>query len=412
MINITELIHILSHEATVRRSQPRPSELVPFNAVGVPPIPRPNVTWRITNSSHRERANKRFGLRARGSEAELSRAEGKALIGDLAAFGVPRLVLTGGEPLERADLPEWVAYARELQVETSLLTPATGLNAATALALKQAGLCSLSILVDRIRGELTTEGSSEMGPALAAYEYCAAAGLEAELRIALNRWNYAELAGLFEVIERRLIRRVVFDHLVYGEHGSRAQDDLTHEETRRALELICEFAAALSRRGAATEIATDENHADGIYLYLRLARRQPWRAAALARMLPAWSAELHGSGVGLAGIDSTGNVHPDPYWANYVLGNIREVPFSEIWGSPDPLLGALRDRGSRLKGRCAHCRWQPVCGGNLRVRAEQYFGDPWASDPACYLTQYETGKEASEPLAVMEDDVLSWEEAA
>ena len=122
---------------------------------------------------------------------------------------------------------------------------------------------------------------------------------------------------------------------------------------------------------------------------------------------------MQGAGVGIAGIDSVGDVHPDPYWSSYILGNVRENPFSQIWGkSSDPLLQGLRDRLPRLKGRCGNCRWVLACGGNLRVRAEAIHGDPWMSDPACYLTNKETNKEVTELVKAMEDDVLLPEQAA
>ena len=42
-----------------------------------------------------------------------------------------------------------------------------------------------------------------------------------------------------------------------------------------------------------------------------------------------------------------------------------------------------------IKGRCGTCRYFDICGGNTRVRAMQLTGDPWAEDPACYLTDAE-----------------------
>ena len=41
-----------------------------------------------------------------------------------------------------------------------------------------------------------------------------------------------------------------------------------------------------------------------------------------------------------------------------------------------------------------------ICGGNTRIRALQLTGDPWAEDPACYLSDAEIGVEASERLTV------------
>ena len=46
-----------------------------------------------------------------------------------------------------------------------------------------------------------------------------------------------------------------------------------------------------------------------------------------------------------------------------------------------------------IKGRCGACRYFDVCGGNTRVRAHQLTNDPWAEDPACYLTDEEIGVE-------------------
>jgi MoaA/NifB/PqqE/SkfB family radical SAM enzyme len=40
-------------------------------------------------------------------------------------------------------------------------------------------------------------------------------------------------------------------------------------------------------------------------------------------------------------------------------------------------------------GRCAACPALPLCNGNLRMRAETATGNPWAPDPACYLTDQE-----------------------
>ena len=50
--------------------------------------------------------------------------------------------------------------------------------------------------------------------------------------------------------------------------------------------------------------------------------------------------------------------------------------------SADPVMRVLKDRKPHLQGRCRVCRWLDVCNGNLRVRAERYFGDFLAPDVA------------------------------
>ena len=101
------------------------------------------------------------------------------------------------------------------------------------------------------------------------------------------------------------------------------------------------------------------------------------------------------SGVNIANIDNLGNVHPDTFWWNYTLGNVRERLFSSIWPDrSDPVMAGLKQRPRRVGGRCGLCHYIDICGGNTRVRAMQITGDPWAENPGCYLTAGEIGLDA------------------
>ena len=108
-----------------------------------------------------------------------------------------------------------------------------------------------------------------------------------------------------------------------------------------------------------------------------------------AEHLAAWGG--NSSGLGVANIDNLGRVHPDTYWSDYTVGNVKTKSFSELWTSDDPMLAMLRTRPRPLKGRCGACQLKDVCGGNTRIRALQLTGDPWAEDPACYLSNEEIG---------------------
>jgi radical SAM protein with 4Fe4S-binding SPASM domain len=131
-----------------------------------------------------------------------------------------------------------------------------------------------------------------------------------------------------------------------------------------------------------------DNHADGPYVVLRLLRESPTRAVEAMRLLRANGGNA--SGVRLACIRPNGDVLPDQFWHARVLGNVRERRFSDIWDDESiELLADLRRRPRPLTGRCARCRWLDVCNGNFRARAEAATGDPWADDPACYLTDEE-----------------------
>jgi radical SAM protein with 4Fe4S-binding SPASM domain len=138
------------------------------------------------------------------------------------------------------------------------------------------------------------------------------------------------------------------------------------------------------------EYVTGNNDADGVYLLIWVRRRFPHLESHLRRRLAEWGGNA--SGVNIANIDNLGNVHPDTYWWNYSLGNVKERPFSQIWtDTSDPLMAGLKAKPRAIKGRCSACTFFDVCGGNTRVRALQLTGDPWEEDPACYLADEEIG---------------------
>ena len=96
------------------------------------------------------------------------------------------------------------------------------------------------------------------------------------------------------------------------------------------------------------------------------------------------------SGVGIGNIDFNGNVHADQFSMFRTFGNVKERKFSEIWQDlSNPIMAGLKDRLPLLTGRCATCKFKELCGGALRARAEVMTGEPWASDPGCYLTDEE-----------------------
>ena len=104
--------------------------------------------------------------------------------------------------------------------------------------------------------------------------------------------------------------------------------------------------------------------------------------------------EGNSSGRGIGCISWDGEVHPDQFWREKKLGNIKEKPFSEIWtDSSNEFLMKMKEKKKHVKGRCAQCKWLDICAGNFRARGESVAGDPWDADPACYLTDDEIKKE-------------------
>ncbi len=324
---------------------------------------------------------------------ELTNGEAKEVLKDLASFHIPMLLFSGGEPLMHPDFFDLAQYGSFLGIPMTLSTNGTLIDSGDARRIKEIGFSYVGISFDGV-GEVNDHFRGRKGSfeaALRGLRYLKKVGQRVGLRFTLTRRNVSSLAQIFDFVKEEGIHRVCFYHLVYsGRGGILSREDLTKEETRRAMEFILESTLDLNRDHPEVEVLTVDNHADGIYLYLKLQKENPKLAQDALRCLRQNGGGAHSSGVGIANIDSCGNVHPDQFWTDCTLGNVRERPFSQIWSNSNgSILDGLRHRLPLLKGRCGRCCWKEICGGSFRVRALQTFGDPWAEDPSCYLSEDE-----------------------
>jgi radical SAM protein with 4Fe4S-binding SPASM domain len=398
----------------------RPGESVPEKASARRPI----VVWNITRACNLQCVHCYNDSGPGKLCHEIPTDKAKAVIDDLAAFGVPSILFSGGEPLMRPDLFELIEYAVGKGLRTVISTNGTLIADDKAREIKRLGVSYVGISLDGI-GPINDKFRGVSGAferAVQGIRNCQQAGVRVGLRLTLTKRNVQDIEGLFAFFEAEGVERVCFYHLVPSGRGRAiASEDLTHAETRDALDRILAKARFFKQAGRKTDILTVDNHVDGVYLYLKLLAEErgdcglqiadcglkgaaganpqseipnpqskQGRAAEVWKLLTWNGGGLYSSGIGIGCIDYNGNVHPDQFWWHYDLGSIYERPFSEIWTNPEePLLAGLRDRRARITGRCRRCRFFDACGGSLRVRADAYFGDPWAPDPACYLTDEE-----------------------
>jgi 12,18-didecarboxysiroheme deacetylase len=369
-----------------RDSSQLPSHLLQFSE-----DKRPVVVWNVTRRCNLKCVHCYAHAKNIAFENELTTEQGKELINDLADFGSPVMLFSGGEPLVRKDLPELAAYAVEKGMRAVISTNGTLITRTMARTLKEIGLSYVGISLDgmqeindRFRG---VQGAFQS--ALKGIKNSQDAGIKVGLRFTVNKFNVNEIPKIFQLLEEMDIPRVCFYHLVYAGRGSElVKDDLSHEETRKAVDLIIDETKRLFAAGKPKEVLTVDNHADGPYVYLRLLQEDPQRAQEVLELLK-WN-EGNNSGRGIGCVSWDGEVHADQFWRHYSFGNVKDRPFSEIWtDTSEPLMKKLKDKKDHVKGRCAACRWLDVCGGNFRVRAEAVSGDAWAPDPACYLTDEE-----------------------
>lgn len=369
-----------------RKSGELPSHLLQFSA-----DKKPVVVWNCTRACNLKCVHCYAHAVEKSLEKELSTDQARVMIDDLAAFGVPVLLFSGGEPLMRKDLVTLAHYAVDKGMRAVISTNGTLITEEKAKELKDVGLSYVGVSLDgleevndRFRGK---KGAFQQ--AMEGIRNCQEVGLKVGLRFTVNKMNLEEVPSIFDLLEEYNIPRVCFYHLVYAGRGSGLiEQDLNHEETRRVVDLIMDRTKDLHERGLAKEVLTVDNHADGPYLYLRMAKENHPRTDEVMELLKMNEGNNSGRGIGCISWD--GEVYADQFWRHYSFGNILKRPFSEIWADlSEPLMKKLKQKKEYVKGRCATCRWLDICGGNFRVRAEAATGDLWAPDPACYLSDEE-----------------------
>lgn len=352
----------------------------------------PVVVWNSTRTCNLKCRHCYMSSDAKKYQNELTTAEAKQFIDDLADFNVPVLLFSGGEPLIRPDFFELADYAAKKGVRPTLSTNGTLITPEVARKIKDIGVGYVGISLDGLR-EVNDKFRGKAGAfeaAMNGIKNCVAVDQRVGLRFTINHHNIQELENIFDFIEEENINRVCFYHLVYSGRGNQMMDeDVTAEESRRAMDIIIRRTRDFEERGLKKEILTVDNHCDGVYMYLKALQEGKDE---LAQQIKKYIAMNGGnrSGMAFAEVDPLGYVHPDQFTQHHTFGNVRERKFGDIWqDTTNPIMAGLKDRKPLLKGRCSKCKFLDNCNGNFRTRAEARTGDFWESDPSCYLTDEE-----------------------
>lgn len=370
-----------------RDSRQLPPKMLQFSTAE-----RPLVVWNMTNRCNLRCRHCYLNAEDRDYRGELTTKQALAFIDDLAEMKVPVLLFSGGEPLLRQDIFQLGRYAADRGLRPVISSNGTLITPEVAARIKDAGFQYVGISLD---GAPATHDEFRALPgafakALEGIHNCLQFGVKTGVRFTVNKFNQQDLPEILDIVEKEGIPRFCMYHLVYSGRGKEIRDlDTSREEKREIMEQIIAKTLDLHRRGVEVEILTTDNHADGIYLLHYLRKHAPERVDEIMQLL-----DMHGgcsAGTKFANVDPQGNVHPCQFWQHYTLGNVKEQKFSEIWwNNDDELLVALRDKESKVTGRCGRCQYKAVCGG-CRIRAQMVYGDLWAEDPACYLTEEEIG---------------------
>jgi radical SAM protein with 4Fe4S-binding SPASM domain len=360
---------------------------------------KPITVWNITRTCNLRCVHCYSDSAAMQYPGELSWEQMQDVVEDLSAYQIPSLLLSGGEPMIHPHFFDLVDLASKAGLKLTISTNGTLITPEKAALLKAANVAYVGISLDGI-GRIHDEFRRKEGAfdaAVRGFRNCHEVGQKTGLRLTLTRHNVENIDRILDFIEEQQIQRVCFYHLVPAGRGSELQV-LTARESRGAIDTLIARVEAWHKQGIDRELLTVTQPADGAYLLVRMENEKHPNLEEARRLLSWNGGGANSSGRGIANIDTQGNVHPDQFWQDVTLGNVKRMPFSQIWEGENPesseMLASIRsigllnqeERQSRMSGPCADCKWFSICGGGFRTRA--YFandGHLWGSDPGCYL---------------------------
>jgi radical SAM protein with 4Fe4S-binding SPASM domain len=330
---------------------------------------------------------------------ELTTAEAKQLLHQLAEANCPVVLFSGGEPLLRNDLFDLLAEAKQLALRTVISSNGTSIDSAAAGKLAGLGVSYVGISIDGDQSfhDAFRQSAGCFKAALAGVENCQKAGLKTGLRFTITKQNANKIPVVFDIAASANIRRICFYHLVKAGRAKKLNSQLlTPQQTRQAVDAIIEKTKEFVQKKLVDEVLTVGNHADGPYLLLKLQQNNTSKDAGRTthdarRFLLANGGNKIGEKIASVGWD--GSVYPDQFWWNYPVGNIKDKTFKEIWNNPDEqVLNKLRNKSKFSDKRCLTCKWFDLCKGNLRFLGSDPTEKNWLLEPPCYLADEEIKK--------------------
>ncbi|HUX43493.1 MAG TPA: TIGR04053 family radical SAM/SPASM domain-containing protein [Terracidiphilus sp.] len=348
--------------------------------------------WEVTQSCDLACKHCRAAAQPVAHPDQLTTAEGKQLIDQIAAMHVPIFVFTGGDPLKRPDLYELIRYAADQGVKVAVTPSATPLLTREAIfKMKEAGLVRLGISLDGSTPEIhdTFRGlPGAWARTVQAIEWANEAGLPIQVHTTISRHNADDLDNLCALFEKQ---KIVMWNVFFLVPVGRGQlgDLLSGEEFEQVFGKIYE----LSHRVSFQIKTTEAMHYRRYLLQNNLKERQmghghghavaeyepgaPQADAATRTM--GWATRRVNDGKGFLFVSHVGNVYPSGFLPIHA-GNVREQGLAEIYRE-SPIFKSLRDT-SQLQGKCGACEYKEICGGS-RARSYALTGNPLAQEPCC-----------------------------
>ncbi|MDO5044390.1 MAG: radical SAM protein [Coriobacteriia bacterium] len=348
------------------------------------------IAWELTRSCNLSCAHCRAASEFGFYPGELSTDEIKATIDTITTITNPILILTGGEPLLRPDIWEIIDYSKEKGASPVVATNGTLLSEEVAKNLAAHKVPRISVSIDFPTAELHDEFRGKQGAfeeTIEGIKRAKAHGVGVQINTTVTKLNYHLLEELHDLA---LSLKVDAFHIFLLVPTGRGEDLVEVELTPDEYETALTWAYERQKTSPMHFKPTDAPQ------YYRIIHQKALEEGSSV------SAEQYGldaitrgclGGITFCFISHTGDIQPCGYF-NLQCGNVKEIPYDEIWTN-SPVLNDLRDY-SKLEGKCGACEYRGVCGG-CRARALAISGNYMQEEPYCAYTPRkwrEEGKKA------------------
>jgi radical SAM protein with 4Fe4S-binding SPASM domain len=320
---------------------------------------------------------------------ELTLKEKLEVVNELADAGVVSIAFSGGEPLMHPDFFLIVKEVKRRGMHAAVATNGTLITKSMARRLKEIGINYVEVSLDFIRPEVNDEFRGVPGAwqrTVEGIRNSVQEGLYTAMATTVTKLNIGDVPDLIDFAKRVGVRRFIHFNFIPAGRGREIADlDLSPLERERLLKLLYEK----SRTSGIEVLSTAPQYArvvlqeSGEYsvtpTHFYIGSGHEWEIQTLAEFIGGC-----GSGRLYCAIEPNGDVTPCVFIPQFVVGNLREQRFLEIW-SRNLIFSAFRNR-EKLKGACSCCKYKYVCGG-CRARSFSCFGDFTAPDVGCVYNQ-------------------------
>ncbi|MBF0121832.1 MAG: radical SAM protein [Candidatus Omnitrophica bacterium] len=319
------------------------------------------ISWNITKECQLKckHCYRDAGVKQKG---ELTTAEGLDLIEEIAKAGFKILIISGGEPLMRADVYDLIRHAKAQGIRPVLGSNGLLITREVARKLKEAGLVRAGISLDSISENVHDDFRQEQGAwkgTIAAMKICREEGLDFQIHTTVTTYNYKDVEKITDLAVELGAKAHHIFFLVPTGRGKDMDAVIPDDKYQELLQKI------MKKQGEVSIELKPVCAPQFVPLAKDLGQSTRFQKGCLA-------------GTSYCVILPNGDVHPCPYFPVRVA-NVRDQKFSEMW-KEHSLFKELRE--ANYTGQCGACEHKMSCGG-CRARAYAESGDYMDFDPAC-----------------------------